>query len=201
MRILAALTVASLVGGCATQSYSDMPMRMQSVSSAGTVAVAVHDTRPYIVSRNKEESFVGLQRGGYGNPFDLKTPNGTALAIEMRDSLAKALTARGASTLPVVVAVGDSPGTARTKVQAAKARRSVLVTLREWKTDTLMRTDFHYDVTVAVLDESGRELASNTLRGTDGLGLSSAGSEAITQATAAKLDALFADPRVAGALR
>ena len=201
MRTLFALAMAALVAACASQSYSDMPVGMQGVSASGTVAIAVHDTRPYIVSRNKDESFVGLQRSGAGIPYDLKTPNGTPLAVEMRQSLEKALKGRGASTVAVVIPPGDSAASARSKLQASKARRSVLVTLREWKTDTLMRTEFLYDTTVTVFDENGRELASSTAKGTDQLGFSSAGSETITQATAKKLDALFADPKVAAALR
>ena len=201
MRTFAVLAIALLLGGCASQSYSDLPIAMQGVSATGSVAVAVHDTRPYIVSRQKEESFAGLQRGGYGNPFDLKTPNGAPLALEMRDSLVKALKAKGASPVPVVIAVSDSPAAARAKLQEAKARRAVLVTLREWKTDTQMRTDFIYDTTIAVYDEGGRELASHTVKGLDALGFSQAGGETITRATAAKLDSLFAAPRVAGALR
>ena len=201
MRVFAVMALALLVGACASQSYSDLPVGMQSVSASGTVAIAVHDVRPYIVSKNKEESFVGLQRGGFGTPFDLKTPNGAPLSTEMRDSLAKTLKSRGANPTPVAVAVADTPDQARTKLHAAKARRSVLVTLREWKTDTQMRTDFSFDTTVAVFDEGGRELASNTLRGMDALGYSQAGGETITKATAAKLDALFADPKIVAALR
>ena len=201
MRLLATLALALLVGACASQSYSDLPVGMQSVAATGTVAIAVHDVRPYIVSKNKEESFVGLQRGGFGNPFDLKTPNGVPLSIEMRDSLAKSLKAKGATPVPVAVAVADSPIDARSKLMAAKARRSVLVTLREWKTDTQMRTDFVYDTTVSVFDERGSEVASNTLKGLDALGFSQAGGETITKATAAKLDALFSDPRIVSALR
>ena len=196
-----AIAVATLVAACASQSYSDLPVGMQGVSATGTVAVAVHDTRPYIVNKQKEESFAGLQRGGYGNPFDLKTPNGAPLAIEMRDSLAKALKSRGATPVPVVVAVNDSSPAARAKLLEPKARRSVLVTLREWKTDTQMRTDFLYDTTIAVFDEGGRELATHTVKGQDALGFSQAGGETITKATAAKLDALFTEPRIASALR
>ena len=201
MKILVSLAIAALLAACASQSYSDLPVAMQGVAPSGTVAVAVHDIRPYITSRQKEESFAGQQRGGYGNPFDLKTPNNVPLATEMRDSLVKALKARGASATPVNASPFEQANAVRSRLQEAKARRAVLVVLREWKTDTMMRTDFLYDTTVHVFDEAGRELASNTLRGTDALGYSQAGGETITKATAAKLDALFADPRVAGALR
>ena len=57
MRTFAALTVALLVGGCASQSYSNLEIGMQAVATTGTVAVAVHDTRPYIVNKQKDESF------------------------------------------------------------------------------------------------------------------------------------------------
>jgi hypothetical protein len=174
MRIIAALALALLAGACASQSYSELPIGLQSVASSGNVAIAVHDIRPYIA---------------------------VPPSIEMRDSLIKALKARGVATVPVAIAVTDSPIAAREKLLDAKARRSVLVTLREWKTDTLMRTDFLFDVTVSVLNERGGELATNTLRGTDALGYSQAGGDTITQATAAKLDKLFADPLIVGALR
>jgi hypothetical protein len=174
MRIIVALALALMVGACATQSYSELPIGLPSVASTGTVAVAVHDVRPYI---------------------------GVPPAIEMRDSLVKALKARGVSAVPVTIAATDLPSAAREKLLDAKARRSVLVTLRDWKTDTLMRTDFRFDITISVLDERGADLATNMLRGTDALGYSQAGGDAITRATAAKLDRLFADPLVVNALR
>jgi hypothetical protein len=201
MKNVAILAAALLLGACASQSYSDLPVAMQGVAASGTIAVAVHDQRPYITSKQKEESFAGLQRGGYGNPFDLKTPNNTPLAAEMRDSLVKALKARGANAVPVAASPFEPTSAVRTKVLATKARRSALVVLREWKTDTQMRTDFSYDTTVHVLDEGGRELASHTVKGLDALGFSQAGGETITKATAAKLDALFSEPKVAAALR
>ncbi|MGH8534209.1 MAG: hypothetical protein ACREV1_16215 [Gammaproteobacteria bacterium] len=37
------------------------------------LAVGVQDRRPYILDHDKDEDFVGLQRGGYGNPFDVGT--------------------------------------------------------------------------------------------------------------------------------
>ncbi|MEO7741403.1 MAG: hypothetical protein ABIR98_00520 [Usitatibacter sp.] len=196
---------AALLGGCAaggTYNYAEMPVAMQGVSTAGTVAIAVHDTRPYVVSGSKPPSFVGLMRGGYGNPFDVNTQSGGTLAVEMRDALAKALRARGATPIPVVVTHEDSARAARERLMATKAQRSLLLTLREWKTDTMLSTDFHYDTTVAVYDQAGNQLAHHSLKGMDplgGLGLSP--KEGISRATARKLDALFDDSRVAGALR
>lgn len=196
---------AALLGGCAvggTYNYAEMPITMQGVSTTGTVAIAVHDTRPYVISGGKQPSFVGLARGGYGNPFDVNTESGGPLAIEIRDALAKALKARGATPMPVVVAHGDSSTSVRERLMATKAQRAVLVTLREWKTDTMMSTDLHYDTTVAVYDQSGGQLAHHSLKGMDALGsLGLSPKEGISKATARKLDALFDDGRIAGALK
>ena len=197
--------VAVLLGGCAvggTYNYAEAPVAMQGVSTTGTIAIAVHDTRPYVVSGGKQPTFVGLARGGYGNPFDVNTESGGPLATEMRDALARALKSRGATVIPVAVTFADTNTAARGKLVETKAQRQVLVTLREWKTDTMMSTALHYDTTVAVFDQSGNQLAHHSLKGKDELGsLGMSPSEGISKATARKLDSLFDDSRIAGALK
>lgn len=44
-----------------------------SISGRSRVSVATHDQRAYVVSGNKDPQFVGVQRGGFGNPFDVRT--------------------------------------------------------------------------------------------------------------------------------
>ena len=196
---------ALLLGACAvggTYNYADMPIAMQGVSTTGTIAIAVHDTRPYVLSGNKQPGFVGLARGGYGNPFDVATESGGPLAIEIRDALARALKARGATPMAVAIPHSDTNTAARAKLLETRAQRQVLLTLREWKTDTMMSTDLHYDTTLSVYDQSGNQLAHHSLKGMDALGnLGLSPKEGISKATAKKLDSLFDDSRIAGALR
>jgi hypothetical protein len=199
-KCLALLAVAATLGGCAvggTQNYADAPPGLQAVASSGTVAVGVQDARPYVASGAKPEKFVGLRRGGYGNPFDVSTQSGGALALEMRDSIAASLKARGISAYPVAIAVSDAPADARRKLGESRARRLVLVTLREWKSDTMMNTDLNYDVTLAVFDESGRQLATSSVKGMDSLG----SSPSMSAVSSRKIDQLFADDKVVAALK
>jgi hypothetical protein len=204
-RLAALLSMLAILGGCAfgrTYSYSDVPIGMQGVSSTGTVAIGVQDARPYVVSGNKGESFVGLMRGGFGNPFDVNTQSGGPLAVEIRDAIVRALEARGISAEPVAIPVSDSASGATQRLEATKARRLVLVTLREWKSDTMMSTDLHYDVALAVYDENGDALAANSIRGMDNLGnLGLSPNEGISRASAKKLDSLFDDAKVLAALK
>jgi hypothetical protein len=204
-RLAALLSMLAILGGCAfgrTYSYSDVPIGMQGVSSAGTVAVGVQDARPYVVSGNKGESFVGLMRGGFGNPFDVNTQSGGPLAVEIRDAIVRSLKARGVAAAGVAIPVSDSDSGARQRLEAAEARRLVLVTLREWKSDTMMSTDLHYDLALAVYDDKGNALATHSIHGMDNLGnLGLSPNEGISRASAKKLDALFDDDKVLAALQ
>ncbi len=197
--------VAALLGGCAVGqsiSYADAPVAMQGVSSSGSVAVAVQDERPYVLSGNKSERFVGLMRGGFGNPFDVTTKSGAPLADDMRDAIGRALKAHGASVVPVSVAFRDSAVTAKRKLLDAKARRAILVTLREWKSDSMMATDIHYDATLAIFDESGNQLAMSTIRGMDNLGnLGITPHEGVNREAGRKIDRLFDDEKIIAALK
>jgi len=200
------LSIGALaLGGCAMgnrYNYAEVPVTMQGVSSAGAVAIAIADERPYVTSGNKTPQFVGLQRGGFGNPFDVNTASGRPLAEEMADALARAMKAKGADAVAVRVDAKDSEGNARRKLLENKPRRAVLITLHEWKTDTLMNTDFLYDVKLVVLDASGKQLAWHALKGTDHLGsLGLTPHEGISKATARKLDKLFDHDKVIEALK
>jgi hypothetical protein len=202
----AALGLAILLGGCAAgqqYSYSSVPIAMQEMSSAGTVAVGVQDQRAYVVSGGKTERFVGLQRGGFGNPFDVTTGSGGPLADEIRDAIAGSMKARGISVLPVSIPLRDTPEAAKRRLLDAKARRAAFITMREWKSDTMMNTDLHYDMTLSVLDESGNELASSSIKGMDSLGnlgLMSAAA-GVGRVTATKLDQLFDNQKIRAALK
>ena len=76
MRTWIILAVALFIGGCAfgrTYSYSDAPVNIPNAASgSGAIALAVQDRRPYVLSGNKPQKFVGLMRGGFGNRFDVK---------------------------------------------------------------------------------------------------------------------------------
>lgn len=206
MRILLIVLTALALGGCAfgrTYSYSDQPINIPGANvSSKTLGLAVQDRRAYVLSGNKSPVFVGLMRGGFGNPFDVNTGSGRPLADEMREALTKALTAKGFTITGVSVAPGDSGDSARRKLAETGAKRSAFITFNEWKSDSMMNTDIHFDMVLTVLDEKGNPLATNTLRGVDNIG--SAGLDptpSVLKAFGRKMETLFDDPKVVAALR
>ena len=97
-RIVFIVIVASLSAGCAVGRKQEFDSARVDVSTtSATINVAVVDHRPYVLSHDKTETFTGLSRGGYGNPFDVNTKSGQPLATDMANSVATSLRTKGAT--------------------------------------------------------------------------------------------------------
>lgn len=143
-------------------SYRDQPVQIRAGQSL-RVVVATHDERPYVVSGKKPASFVGLLRGGYGNPFDVRTESGAPLADEFSRMIAESLGASAAEVRVVSVLPRRSRDDAIAAASEPAADRRVLLVLHEWKTDTAVRTRLLYDVELLVLGPAGQVLVQRDL--------------------------------------
>lgn len=146
-------TLLFALGGCAVGNRYDYGNAISGlpVSGSGKLALDVLDVRPYVLSGEKKPDFVGLQRGGFGNPFDVRTGSGRPLATEMRDAIAKALQQQGFTI------VGGNEG----------APRKMELRVFDWKTDVMVRMKTTYDLQLSIFDASGALLAQSTAKGED----------------------------------
>jgi hypothetical protein len=161
-RGLFVLLSAAVLGGCAFGqkiTYSDTIADIDATGNK-TVAVATLDQRPYVLNGDKKPSFVGLSRGGYGNPFDVETPSGGPLSDEISQSVSRSLAERGFKSSVVEVIPSPSRRAAIEALGKSGAERGVCIALKEWKTDKYFRTSLIQDVNVRVYDHDGNELAS-----------------------------------------
>ena len=167
-RLVAVLFAATVLGGCVVGKnfdYASGQISLLPGRSDTPTAIAVLDQRPYVVSREKRENFVGLSRDGYGIPFNVTTRSGGPMAADMATAVAQALEAHGQPASAIVVPVSGGAEAARSALMATGAERLMLFTLREWKTDTMTRTGLWFDVTLDVFDVSGEVLASRHISG------------------------------------
>src|SRR5438105_3693248 len=99
MRALILVAAAILLGACAfgrTYDYKIFHPELPLAQVSGKpLTLAVQDRRPYIVSGGKAESFVGIRRGGFGNPFDMHTTGHVPFSQDFRLALTPALQAKG----------------------------------------------------------------------------------------------------------
>ena len=207
MKAVIAAWAFLLVSGCAIGNQHQYAGVVPNVSAqtARSLAVAVQDRRPYIVDGSKTEDFVGVQRGGFGNPFDVTTATDGPLATDIRDSVAAAFRNKGAQVTPVALKPTLRAAEVAQALTQTGRDRALLITLSEWKSDTFMNTALVYDVTARVLDGNGRTLADSRISGRDDLSgsLDSPGhaKTAVPIAFRSKFEQLLNDPKVATALR
>jgi hypothetical protein len=147
-----ALPAIVALAGCAVGNRYDYTNAIVAlpVLGSGAIAVEVVDARPYVLNHDKKPSFIGLQRGGFGNPFDVTTGSGRPLTDELRETITKALQKQGYT----VMTVGTPP-------------RKMQLTVTEWKSDVMMRLSVSYDLTLAIYDDRGALLAKSAVKGED----------------------------------
>ena len=208
MRLVAIMAAATLAAGCAVgnqHAYHDATADVAPSGGARSVAVGAQDLRPYVISGGKAGNFVGLSRGGFGNPFDVTTESGNALAQDFAASIARSLEAKGFKATAVRVAGTTAPDVNEMAAKSGQERLA-LVTINEWKSDTYMSTTLQYDVTLRVFDASGQQLAQNRISGKDDLGSSAINppghaKEAVPVAYRRNLEQLFNNDSVRQSLR
>jgi hypothetical protein len=199
--------LAFIFAGCAVGNKHSYSIARPELAPQGShaVAVAAQDARSYVVSGEKTPDYVGTQRGGFGNPFNVLTQSGKPLAEDFAATVSESLARKGFKSTTVKVSVSGTPNI-RALAAQAKSERVALVLIREWKSDTYQNTALSYDVTLQVYDSAGKRLAENRITGRDDLGGSawnppSHARTAVPAAYGKKLEELFAADAVVKSLR
>lgn len=179
------LTTILVLGGCAMGNRYDYTGSIAGLPISGTdkVAVEVVDARPYVLNGERQPDFIGVQRGGFGNPFDVRTASGRPMAAEMRDAIATALSKQGYT---VVGAKHPAP-------------RKMELRVAEWKTDAMLHFGLRWDLTLSVYDDRGVLLAKSASNGKEeqqGAGLPSHNSQSAARYFEMKFTQLVRDESV-----
>ena len=206
-KLAALLSIVLLLSGCAVGVTHQLDTAVPTVRTTGkdsAFVVSSHDQRPYVRSGAKPESFVGLSRGGFGNPFDVNTASGNGLASDISKALANALSANGAQVEIIAVTPHEQETVFHSKLAARKVK-AVLVTISEWKSDTYMSVRLHYDLAISVIGADGKVSARKSVQGTEDLGGSAinppeASRQSVPPALKRKLEQLLTAPEIASEL-
>jgi hypothetical protein len=204
---VAVVTLAVLCGGCSLwkQKYDHQELDL-GVSSALNLDVGVVDVRSYVLDEDKSPEFVGVARGSAGIPFNINTESGEPLAMDMSNDIIASLEAAGVKARRMNVTPTLGPVGIRQKLIASGADRAVLITLREWKSDSQYSVWLQYDVRLDVFNREGQTLATSQRSGNvkllDGwLNSGSSWRKAPPLAFKAIMEGLFHSPAVAAALK
>jgi len=135
-----------------------------------SIAISVLDNRPYVVDGEKDMSYIGTFRGGWGNPFDVFTESENALAQDMAVVLCDSLNKNGYQATPLSPVKGEKKEKAIERLLKSNSDRLLLLTINEWYSSTYQNTGLFYDVSLAVMDKNGEVQAESKVKGEDDLG-------------------------------
>jgi hypothetical protein len=203
--VLSILSVL-VISGCAVgnkHNYSDSSPNIKG-TQGNKLDLGVQDQRVYVLSGDKPQTFVGLSRGGFGNPFNVETESGNPLSDDFSKAVSKSLSKKGVKVTEVNVPLRmDQAEVIKNLTQAGN--KAIFISIKEWKSDTYQNTSLNYDIQVQVIDKSGKVVAKKSIAGNENLGgdfINPPGhaKKVIPPAFQAKLEQLFSDPDIANHL-
>jgi len=172
MKKLALICMLFVVTGCAVGNKYDYHTRAISLPVKSEmhkkVIFDVEDLRPYVQSEKKKPNFVGLQRGGFGNPFDVTTASGNPLAMDMKESVTRALNDSGYDVVSVNKEF-DKKSLDDIALQNNVAR-VIILTINEWKSDVYMNITLYCDLVLSIYNDSGSLLIKNDMKFEEAIG-------------------------------
>lgn len=200
------LTGLLLLGGCAYGVKHNYQQSLEiGIATSSTVAMGTLDRRPYVVNGQKAPDFVGLSRGGFGNPFDVTTQSGRPLASDISGAIVASLNSRGVDARAVELKHALDLGQASSALRSAGTQRSVLLILIEWKADSMVNVGLNYDLDLRVFDKDGKLLTSKHRQGRENLGsadpFSPGGTAQVLPRFRRMMEGLFQEPDVIKALQ
>ena len=202
--------LAFLIQGCAAGNVyklSGVKATLQaSPPKDNRVAVATLDKRDVIVSKRCPPTYIGMQRGGFGNPFRVNTASGLPLSDDVTKAVSESLAIRGYRAIPVTVAYDLTEQKVKELLIQKEADRSIFVMIKQWESDTLTNIGLTYDMSLMVFGPNQALLAETSVADTKNisgsfLNPSAAAKEKVPEAFRAVLEALLNSPKVIAALQ
>jgi hypothetical protein len=206
MRNVSILFSCLLLIGCAAGNKYNYRAELTSLPLKSTteqlLLLDLDDRRPYILSGEKNPDFVGLQRGGFGNPFEVTTASGKPMIDDMASSVAASLEKSGYS---VKIAEGNTD--LSQLIILARSHdifRIIRLQVFEWKSDIYMSIGLHYDLQLSIYDAEGNLLAENSMKGNEAVGggkiSATQNSEHMADEFGKRIGYLFNNPQIRDAM-
>lgn len=196
--------VITVLAGCAfgqRASYEGSSPFSLSYKLQTPTIVAVHDKRPYVVSGNHSESYVGWMRSLAGIPYGVHTQSGNPLAKDFGLMITTRLKELGFNATQEVLALTADDTEVRSKLIFNTSTRSLYFELQEWETDRYFTESLEYNIRLIVFDEQANELARSTVANKVSLGdFESSSKPTLAKAVAKVLEELLQSPNIKRAL-
>ena len=162
LRFFFILLIGSLMSGCAMGvKYKIADVQAQfNANGKYLVVVASLDKRPFIIDKTSPATYVGMVRGGYGNPFNATTFSGLPFSDDVSQSICNALNRKGFKATLVNVKFDLAENEVIDRLLSKNGDRALLVIIKEWESDSFYNLNVGYNFILKVIAKDGTILAT-----------------------------------------
>jgi hypothetical protein len=125
-----------------------------------SVAVASLDQRQPIVNKTSPDTYVGMVRGGFGNPFNATTMSGLPFSDDVGQAICNSLSRKGFKAKLVSAKFDLTEEKVLERLLSYKEDRALLVLIRKWESDSFVNLNVGYDLILKVFAKDGTILAT-----------------------------------------
>lgn len=157
----------TLTGCAAWNKYDIRNVSVTAPTGSKSVSVAVVDERLSLHQGDISPDLIGVTRSGYGIPYRVKTATKGPLARDIAEVVARGFGPNRKLAPPMSYPDTESANAA---LRGTGTDRQILIRVERFNSDTLIRTELDYSITLEVYDAQGRLLASTNRAKTADLG-------------------------------
>jgi hypothetical protein len=122
--------------------------------------VASLDQRQFILNKESPDTYVGMVRGGYGNPFNATTLSGLPFADDVSQCVCNSLISKGYKAKIVSVKFDLTEQEVIEGLLSETEDRALLVLIQKWESDSFLNLNVGYDLVLKVIAKDGTILAT-----------------------------------------
>jgi hypothetical protein len=149
--------------------YNDIELNLN-FKGSGTIAIAVHDQRDWLVTKHKYTNFAGVTRSGVGIPYDIATLSGLPFADDIANNISDAFKNNGFQTTTIKATHTETPETVLENLKRVAASKLLLVSLNQWYCDVYNKTWMYYNVTAHLMNSNGEIIGNYTIENKEAIG-------------------------------
>ena len=162
------------LGGCAVGNVYDFRYRPpesapEQLPPRVVVVFEVADLRKDILEGDEPLSWVGEQRGGYGNPFTVKTSDGRAFATIVQEAIVRDLEALGLDAVDAGSGIPDGDAARARAIQEGRGEGAgelgLWVKMHAYNSDTYADITVEWNFQLFLLDAAGKVIFEDTVEG------------------------------------
>ncbi len=162
LRFVFIVLIGSLISGCVIGNkykIADVHAKFHA-NGKYSVVIASLDKRPFIIDKTSPDTYVGMVRGRYGNPFNATTYSGLPFSDDVSQSICNTLNRKGFKATFVTVKFDLAENEVIDRLLTKNEDRALLVIIQEWESDSFYNLNVGYNFILKVIAKDGTILAT-----------------------------------------